>query len=276
MVPTGPELVSEHSLSLESLLTHAVIDPATGQNLTRVAVQGWAEALRSPDLSHRTNEVSRAPARSVSRGRPSVAGCRRAARDRRARAGRRRHARADPGFLLQHLLLSGTTVTSYAAAVAALLDIHSQRCTGRCPTGRGPGRASARRRRGIPPSSAVPRYVVEVHAVDGGDQGRKQDRHQEKIFLTSLPGTRLALDIQRTASFCSSDATVQRTVSAFSSSDRQASMTIDSRRKSASSTRPWSPTHHRAAAAAVIQFRNSTARCWRWCSRTSSGHSTGK
>jgi AcrR family transcriptional regulator len=108
---------------LESLLTHAVIDPGTGQNLTRIAVQVWAEALRSPELSRRTNDVLvrlRDQYAEVARRWQAAGGLPATAVPEQVGAAM---LGLTQGFLLQHLLLPGTTVTSYAAGVGALLDV---------------------------------------------------------------------------------------------------------------------------------------------------------
>lgn len=106
---------------IESVIARAADDPGTGQDLTRIALQVWAEALRNPDLKSRANEA-------LGRLREHYAEV-----ARRWQAAGNLPASAVPeqvgaamlgltqGFLLQHLLIAGTTVTSYAAGVEALL-----------------------------------------------------------------------------------------------------------------------------------------------------------
>ena len=106
---------------LESL-THAIIDPGTGQDMTRIAVQVWAEALRSPDLSRRTSEVMtrlREQYTEIARRWQATGGLPATAVPEQVGAAM---LGLTQGFLLQHLLLPGTSVTSYAAGVQALLD----------------------------------------------------------------------------------------------------------------------------------------------------------
>lgn len=106
---------------IESVIARAANDPGTGQDLTRIALQVWAEALRNPDLGRRANEALRRLREHYA----EVA--------RRWQAAGNLPANAVPeqvgaallglthGFMLQHLLLADTTATSYAAGVAALL-----------------------------------------------------------------------------------------------------------------------------------------------------------
>ncbi len=106
---------------IESVVARSADDPGTGQDLTRIALQVWAEALRNPDLSLRANEA-------LGRLRDHYAEV-----ARRWQAAGNLPASAVPGqvgaamlgltqgFLLQHLLVAGTTVAGYEAGVEALL-----------------------------------------------------------------------------------------------------------------------------------------------------------
>ena len=99
----------------------AAHEPVTSVDLTRIAVQGWAEALRNPDLHGRVDDAYRRL-----RGH-----CAEVAR--RWQAAGNLPADAQPenvaaamlglvqGFLLQRLLLADTTSPGYLAGVRALL-----------------------------------------------------------------------------------------------------------------------------------------------------------
>ncbi len=106
---------------IEGVVARAAADPATGEDLTRLALQVWAEALRNPELHHR---AGRAFGR-LSGHYAEVA--------RRWQAAGHLPATAVPqqvgaamlgltqGFLLQQLLIADTTIDAYAAGVRALL-----------------------------------------------------------------------------------------------------------------------------------------------------------
>ena len=106
---------------IESMIARGAHDPGTGQDVTRIALQVWAEALRNPDLSRRAGEA-------FGRLRGQYAEV-----ARRWQAAGNLPSDAVPeqvgaamlgltqGFLLQRLLVSDTTVTGYASGVEALL-----------------------------------------------------------------------------------------------------------------------------------------------------------
>jgi len=109
------------TMLIEGINARVVIDPTTDADLTRIGVQVWAEALRSPDLATRANTV-------YLRLRANFAEIAR----RWQRAGNLA-ADADPeqvgaamlslvqGYMLQRLLISGTGMDGYLAGVNALL-----------------------------------------------------------------------------------------------------------------------------------------------------------
>ena len=109
------------SVLIEAISTRLMKEPETGVDFTRIGVQVWAEALRSPALAERADTVYlrlRGHCAEVAR--------------RRQQAGLL-PADTDPnhvgaamlglvqGFVLQHLLISGTTPAAYTAGLNALL-----------------------------------------------------------------------------------------------------------------------------------------------------------
>ncbi|GGK77774.1 TetR/AcrR family transcriptional regulator [Mangrovihabitans endophyticus] len=106
---------------IDGVMTRASGAGGTGHDLTRIALQVWAEALRSPELGRRTEEVFRR----LSGHYTEVA--------RRWQAAGHLPTDASPdqvgaamlgltqGFLLQHLLIADVTATSYATGVRELL-----------------------------------------------------------------------------------------------------------------------------------------------------------
>jgi AcrR family transcriptional regulator len=113
----------EQALSaiLEAITERMAGDPVTGVDVTRIGVQVWAEALRSPELAARADHVYRR------------------LRGYFAEIARRRQAAgllagdAEPeqvgavllglvqGFVLQRLLITGTDIEGYLAGVRSLL-----------------------------------------------------------------------------------------------------------------------------------------------------------
>jgi AcrR family transcriptional regulator len=116
--PSPDEAVAAMVQGIVGRVAH---DPATGVDLTRLAVQGWAEALRNPDLGSRVDNVYRRL-----RGH-----CAEVARRWQAAGNLPADARPEQvgaamlglvqGFLLQSLLLKDTTKPGYLAGVRALL-----------------------------------------------------------------------------------------------------------------------------------------------------------
>jgi AcrR family transcriptional regulator len=110
---------------IQAVIDRIVHEPTMGVDLTRIGVQVWAEALRSPDLAARADEVTRRL-----RGHFAEVA-------RRWQAAGQLPADAVPdqvgaamlglvqGFALQRLLLSGTNADSYLAGVKALLSTTS-------------------------------------------------------------------------------------------------------------------------------------------------------
>jgi AcrR family transcriptional regulator len=106
---------------VDGIVARAVADPVTGVDLTRLAVQVWGEALRSPDVQSRVAAVYRA----------LRAHCSEVAR--RWQAAGNLPADVSPeqvgaamlgmvqGFVLQRLLLSDTSAPDYLMGVSALL-----------------------------------------------------------------------------------------------------------------------------------------------------------
>ncbi|MET7401476.1 TetR/AcrR family transcriptional regulator [Dactylosporangium sp. NPDC005572] len=106
---------------IETIATRIVGDPDLGVDLTRIGVQAWAEALRKPSLAARADGIFRRLRRNCA----EVA--------RRWQQAGNLPADADPehvgaamlglvqGFVLQHLLISGTGPAAYTAGVNALL-----------------------------------------------------------------------------------------------------------------------------------------------------------
>lgn len=106
---------------LDHILARVAGDPVTGQDMTRTALQAWAEALRNPELGRlATGAFGRL-------------------RDHYAEVARRWQAAGNlpeaaapeqvgavllgltQGFVLQRLLIPGTTVAGYTAGIDALL-----------------------------------------------------------------------------------------------------------------------------------------------------------
>jgi AcrR family transcriptional regulator len=119
-VPTPAHAVTT---VIETLIAQGAHDPDTGQDLTRIALQVWAEALRNPDLHRRAGEAAgqlRAQYAEVAR---------------RWQAAGNLPADAVPehvgaamlgltqGFLLQRLLVPDTSVAGYASGLQALLAV---------------------------------------------------------------------------------------------------------------------------------------------------------
>jgi AcrR family transcriptional regulator len=107
---------------IEAITVRLINDPVVGVDVTRIGVQVWAEALRSPELAARANDVYL-----ELRGRFAEVA-------RRGQAAGHVPADAVPeqvgaallslvqGFLLQRLLLPGTNPADYTAGVTALLS----------------------------------------------------------------------------------------------------------------------------------------------------------
>jgi AcrR family transcriptional regulator len=118
--PSPAEAVSA---MVDGIVARAVADPVTGVDLTRLALQVWGEALRSPEVRARVAVVYRA----------LRTHCAEVAR-RWQRAGHL-PAGANPdqvgaammgmvqGFVLQRLLLDGTSAPDYLTGVTALLTV---------------------------------------------------------------------------------------------------------------------------------------------------------
>lgn len=106
---------------VDGIVDRAADDPVIGVDLTRIAVQGWAEALRNPALYGRVDDAYR-------RLREH---CAEVARRWQAAGNLPADARPEQvgaamlgmvqGFLLQRLLLGDTTSPGYLAGVRALL-----------------------------------------------------------------------------------------------------------------------------------------------------------
>jgi AcrR family transcriptional regulator len=106
---------------LDAVNNRIAADPVTGVDITRIGVQVWAEALRSPELAARADEVYRRL-----RGHFAEVA-------RRSQAAGQLAADAVPeqvgsalmglvqGFVLQRLLVADTDAGSYLAGVRALL-----------------------------------------------------------------------------------------------------------------------------------------------------------
>jgi AcrR family transcriptional regulator len=117
--PSPDEAVA---MMVQGIVGRVAHDQATGVDLTRIAVQGWAEALRSPDLRARVDDAYRRL-----RGH-----CAEVARRWQAAGNLPADARPEQvgaamlalvqGFLLQRLLLADTTTRGYLAGVRALLE----------------------------------------------------------------------------------------------------------------------------------------------------------
>jgi AcrR family transcriptional regulator len=111
---------------IQTITDQIVRDPSIGLDVTRIGVQAWGEALRSPELAVRVNDVYR-------RLRGYFAEV-----ARRWQAAGRLPADAEPeqvgaamlslvqGFVLQRLLLSDTDADNYLAGVKALLATPSE------------------------------------------------------------------------------------------------------------------------------------------------------
>lgn len=130
---------------VQGVIGRVVDDPATGHDLSRIAVQVWAEALRNPELSQRVKIA-------YLRLRGHFAEV-----ARRWQAAGNLPADAVPehvggamlslvqGFVLQHLLLEATTAPDYLAGTHALLSAgtlaasaHSSRRTSALTAGADP------------------------------------------------------------------------------------------------------------------------------------------
>ncbi|MBQ0993122.1 TetR/AcrR family transcriptional regulator [Micromonospora sp. PSH03] len=110
---------------IETTTDRFIHDPVTGVDLTRIGVQVWAEALRSPELAARASDVYRRL-----RGQFAEVA-------RRWQAAGHLPAAAVPeqagaamlslvqGFILQRLLVSDTDADGYLAGVKALLSATS-------------------------------------------------------------------------------------------------------------------------------------------------------
>ncbi|GLY29512.1 TetR/AcrR family transcriptional regulator [Kineosporia sp. NBRC 101731] len=106
---------------IDHLMTNVARETVAGVDLTRIALQVWAEAVRNPDLSARVNA---AVSRLRSRYTEVV---------QRSQAEGQLPAGADPvqvgavmlgitqGFLVQNLLMPGTSIEGYSDGVRALL-----------------------------------------------------------------------------------------------------------------------------------------------------------
>lgn len=107
---------------IDGVVSVGAVHPVLGVDVTRIAVQAWAEALRNPAIGELAGSVYR----TIREQCAEVA--------RRWQALGNLPADADPeqvgaamlglaqGFLLQRLLLSDTTAPYYAAGIRALLD----------------------------------------------------------------------------------------------------------------------------------------------------------
>ncbi|TDC81144.1 TetR/AcrR family transcriptional regulator [Micromonospora sp. KC606] len=118
-VPSPEQAVTALIKAIADRITH---DPVTGVDLTRIGVQVWAEALRSPELSTRADDVYRRL-----RGHFAEVA-------RRGQAAGNLPADAVPeqmgatmlslvqGFILQRLLVTDTDTDGYLAGMTALLS----------------------------------------------------------------------------------------------------------------------------------------------------------
>lgn len=117
-VPSPAEAVTQ---MVEAVLKQVAQDQGLGIDLTPIALQVWAEAVRSPDLNARANSAF-----TLLRGHFAEVA-------RRWQKAGNLPADADPdlvgaallglgqGFLIQNLLIPGTTAEDYTAGVRALL-----------------------------------------------------------------------------------------------------------------------------------------------------------
>ena len=106
---------------IATLVEQSAHDPDTGQDLTRIALQVWAEALRNPDLHRRAGEASR-----QLRGQYAEVARRWKAAGHLPRGTVPEQVGAamlglTQGFLLQRLLVPDTEIAKYAAGIRALL-----------------------------------------------------------------------------------------------------------------------------------------------------------
>ncbi|MEU8239166.1 TetR/AcrR family transcriptional regulator [Actinoplanes missouriensis] len=125
LLTDGAAPAPEHALAviIETIDTRIGRHPGTGLDLTRIGVQVWAEALRSPDVALRVDQVYRrlrGNFAEIARRRPGLAG-------------------TDPeqvgaamlalvqGYVLQRLLMTGTDTAGYLAGVTALLATEDDR-----------------------------------------------------------------------------------------------------------------------------------------------------
>jgi AcrR family transcriptional regulator len=107
---------------IEAIADRIVHDPATGVDLTRIGVQVWAEAMRSPELATRADDVYRRL-----RGHFAEVARRGQAAGNLSAGVAPEHVGAAmlslvQGFLLQRLLVSDTDTDSYLAGMTALLS----------------------------------------------------------------------------------------------------------------------------------------------------------
>ncbi len=106
---------------LENLVAQSADDPETGQDLTRIALQVWAESLRNPDLHRRAGEASgqlRAQFAEVARRWQAAGNLPPDAVPEHLGAAM---LGLTQGFLLQRLLVPDTTLAGYASGLRALL-----------------------------------------------------------------------------------------------------------------------------------------------------------
>ena len=119
---------------IETTTDRFIHDPVTGVDLTRIGVQVWAEALRSPELAARASDVYRrlrGQLAEVARRWQAAGHLPAAAVPERARS----HTMLSlvQGFILQRLLVSDTDADGYLAGVKALLSTTPLSIEGRRP-----------------------------------------------------------------------------------------------------------------------------------------------
>ena len=106
---------------IENWIARAAHDPDTGQDLTRIALQVWAETLRNPDLHRRAGEASRqlrAQYAEVARRWQAAGNLSPDAVPEQVGAAM---LGLTQGFLLQRLLVPDTSVAGYVSGLRALL-----------------------------------------------------------------------------------------------------------------------------------------------------------